>query len=323
MPKHHPVILLLIAILASCSMAGTAGDAEEGSLAITVRDGSARTLLPPIDMSIAVYGITGVGPGGRTFSRTSDDPSVTIEGLAFGPWTVTVQAMNADGIRIGEGTGSVVVHTGVQSTLAITVLPLPGDGSLALDVTWMAADVPMPSVDATLLPSTGPAIPLAFDVESGSATCACGGIAAGYYTLSVHLLDNGVLVMGAVEVVRIVEGQTTSGSFDFVDVNRGTGSVVVTISPVVSDPLAVTLTGHMATLAPGSTMTVSAAVPAGVGNVTYVWYLNAASAATGSNTAPSFTFGSALPVGYYRLDVTAFTADGLRAGAASHQFTVQ
>lgn len=323
MRTNHPVVLLLIAALASCSMVGTGGDAEGGSLAITVRDGSARTLLPPIDMSIVVYGITGVGPGGRTFSRTSDDPSVTIEGLAFGPWTVTVRATNADGICIGQGTGTVVVHTGVQSALAITVLPLPGDGSLALGVTWTAADVPMPSIDATLLPSTGFAIPLAFDVESGSATCACSGIAAGYYTLSVHLLDNGVLVMGAVEVVRIVEGQTTSGTFDFTDVNRGTGSVVVTISPVVSDPIAVTLTGQSATLAPGSTMTVSAAVPADVGNVTYVWYLNAASSATGSSATPSFTFGSTLPAGYYRLDVTAFTADGLRAGAATHRFTVQ
>ena len=31
--------------------------------------------------------------------------------------------------------------------------------------------------------------------------------------------------MGAVEVVRIVTGQTTSGSFDFTQVNKGTGDI--------------------------------------------------------------------------------------------------
>ena len=69
-------------------------------------------------------------------------------------------------------------------------------------------------------------------------------------------------------------------------------------------------------------MTVTAAVPAGVGNVTYIWYLNGESKATGNSASPSFTLGSTLAVGYYRLDVTAFTADGLRAGAATHRFTV-
>jgi len=64
-------------------------------------------------------------------------------------------------------------------------------------------------------------------------------------------------------------------------------------------------------------MTVTASVAGSVGNVIYVWYLNGESKATGSNTNPSFTFGSSLPAGVYRLDVTAFTADGKRAGAAS------
>ena len=56
--------------------------------------------------------------------------------------------------------------------------------------------------------------------------------------------------------------------------------------------------------------------------MTYIWYLNGVSKATGTSASPRFTFGSTLAVGYYRLDVTAFTADGSRAGAGTHRFTV-
>ena len=54
------------------------------------------------------------------------------------------------------------------------------------------------------------------------------------------------------------------------------------------------------------------------GNVIYTWYINGESRAIGD----SYTLGSDLAVGTYRLDVTAFTADGSRAGSATHTFTV-
>ena len=130
MKTTRAALLLLLVVLASCSMPETGVDGDVGSMAITVDGAPVRTLLPPIDMTPVTYDITGNGPGGRTFSRTTTSPSVTIEGLAFGPWTVTALAKNAGNTVIGQGTGSVVVHTGVVSPLAITVLPLPGNGTL-------------------------------------------------------------------------------------------------------------------------------------------------------------------------------------------------
>ncbi|MCX7030188.1 MAG: hypothetical protein NTU62_08720 [Spirochaetes bacterium] len=314
---------MFLVILASCSMPGIGVEGDEGSMAITVDGGPMMTLLPPIDMTPVTFSITGAGPEGRSFSQSTASSSVTVSGLVFGTWTVTVAAKNGGNTVIGQGTGSAVVHTGGQTSLAITVKPLPGNGTLALGVTWVTADVPTPSINAQLLPATGPSIPLAFVMSTGSATCLKSGIAAGYYTLSLKLLDNGVLVMGAVEVVRIVTGQTTSGSFDFTLVNKGTGDITVTITPVMSDPIPVTMTGQLATLASGASMTVTAAVPASVGNVTYVLYLNGESKAAGTSASPNFTLGSALHAGFYRLDVTAITADGMRAGAVTHRFTVQ
>jgi hypothetical protein len=53
-------------------------------------------------------------------------------------------------------------------------------------------------------------------------------------------------------------------------------------------------------------------------NVLYVWYLNGVGQATG----PSYSFGSDLNTGYYRLDVTAFTTDRMRAGSATASFQI-
>ena len=248
MNKTRTALQLLLAILASCSMPERRrrrrGEHGDHGRRRTGEDASTSDRHDPRHLRHHRQRTRG-----RTFSRTTTSPSVTIEGLAFGPWTVTALAKNAGNTVIGQGTGSVVVHTGVVSPLAITVLPLPGNGTLALAVTWIVADVPTPSIDAQLLPSVGSAIPLAFVMGTGSATFSSSSIAAGDYTLSLKLLDNGVLVMGAVEVVRIVAGQTTSGSFDFTQVNLGTGDIAVTITPAMNAPLAVTMTGQLAALA--------------------------------------------------------------------------
>ncbi len=319
MSSTRTALLVFSVILASCSMPGTG---VEGSMTIMINGGPMRTLLPPIDMAPVTFDITGVGPGGKTFGQSTSGASLIVSKLVFGTWNVTVSAKNAGGAVIGRGTGTAVVVTGQQTSLAITVAPLPGSGTLDLDVTWTAADVQTPSIDAQLLPSSGSAIPLAFTVGTGSASALKAGISAGYFTLTLKLLDNGVLVMGAVEVVRIVAGQTTAGSFDFTRVNKGTGGIAVSITPANGDPISVTLTGQSTTLATGTSMTVTAAVPTGVGNVTFVVYVNGEPKATGSNASPSFTLGSTLPAGFYRLDVTAFIADGRRAGAATHGFNV-
>lgn len=74
----------------------------------------------------------------------------------------------------------------------------------------------------------------------------------------------------------------------------------------------------MAEVGIGRFMTVEASVPAKTGNVVYVWFVNGESRATGS----SYPTSSDLFFGVYRLDVVAFTADGSRAGSATHTFIV-
>jgi hypothetical protein len=79
------------------------------------------------------------------------------------------------------------------------------------------------------------------------------------------------------------------------------------------DPLVVNIAGGQGTLSVGSSLVLSASVSNYTGNVVYAWYVNGLVQGTG----PSFTFGPGLGAGYYRIDVTAFTDDGTRAGSAT------
>jgi hypothetical protein len=131
-------------------------------------------------------------------------------------------------------------------------------------------------------------------------------------------MNNGIPVMGAVEVVRIVSNATTRGTFDFYEINQPDGNISVRITPQMNNPINVTMAGQVAEIDQGGSMIVSGSVPANTGNVVYVWYLNGASKATGSTYTP----GIDLDPGVYRLDLICFTADGKRAGSATTNFRV-
>lgn len=332
--RSLPVLLaaavLLIFSSGGCSLyllqnldgsTGTGGgiSGETGELVVSINSAGVKTLNPPISMTPASYTVSGSDGNGGAFQEDTSASSVTIPNLAFGTWTVTVDALNDIGTVIGRGQDSVAVDAGQTSMVNVEVAELDGYGAVHLSVLWPAEAVQNPSVQAQLLPSVGTAITLPFSApDSGSSTCTQADIPRGYYTLELQLLDNGIAVAGAVEIVRIVKDQTTSGTFEFTEINTADGGVAVEITPKIYDPIEVTLSGQLASLEAGSSMTVTAAVPADTGTVTYKWYLNGLSKTTGS----SYTLGADLAEGSYRLDVTVMTTDGNRAGSASHTFQV-
>ena len=267
-------------------------------------------------MNAASYTVSGSGPNGQSFSQSTPGGPVTISNLAFGPWAVTVNALNAAGTVIGQGQGSATVNTGETTTITVSVTPLAGTGSLNLTVNWTASQVQSPSIQASLSP-LGPSN-MIFTIQGAQATYSSSTIPVGYQTLTLQLLDNNIPVIGAVEVVRIVAGQTTSGTYTFTNVNQPGGTIVVNITPQLANPVPVSISGVGSTLTEGASMTATASVGDGTQNVTYVWYLNGVSQTTGS----TYTFGGNLGLGYYRLDVTAFTTDGTRAGSATASFQV-
>ena len=326
LPFAAGIILYLLAFL-SCQnpLTPTGIDVDPsggvGTLVVQISSLTSKSLLPPIDMNPASYVVSGSGPEGSTFKPVTPSASspVIVSNLKYGDWTVTVDALNAAGTIIGRGQQAATIQTGQNTPVSVTVKPLDGYGTLNLTVIWNPAAVGIPTISAQLVPAAGSTLDLSFSSSTpGTGTYSSSTIPTGYYTLVLQLQDNGVLVMGAVETVRIVKDQVTSGSFDFQQVNSTGGQITVNITPEMSNPIAVTLSGQTAQITQGSSMTVTASVPAGTGNVVCAWYINGVSKATG----PSYTLGSTLPAGYYRLDVTAFTADGKRAGSASHSFQV-
>jgi hypothetical protein len=295
---------------------------EEGSLVLDVTSPpGVKTLLPGISLVPDSYDFHGAGPGESTFDANGKILPLTVKKLSFGQWKITVNVKNADATVISTGETSVNLQTGVSQSVTITCKPVDGYGILDLTVLWIPADVQSPSLVSEITPWSGSPIPIPFTLDplvAGRATAKKENVPSGYHTLTVKLLDNGIPVMGAVETVRIVKDGVTSGTFEFTKVNNPGGSVSITTSPLVTDPLAVSMSGQTSELLLGQTMTVRALVTGYTGTCTYGWFVNGEP----KSSAQSCTLGSDLPLGTYRLDLVVIASDGLRSGSCSHIFTV-
>ncbi len=301
--------LILTLSLFNCDLSNN--DSKTGSLNLSITEEVSRTIIPELSMEPESYEIIGIGPDSTTFTETSTDASITVDNLAFGDWSITVTAFNEDETIIGSGTGNVSVHSNETSILEIVVTPIAGIGSLDLTLNWTESDVDSPEVIASLLPTVGDSIELEFTVNSGTATYSGTDIDSGYYTLTLQLLDNGILTLGTVEVVRVVSDQTTTGVFTFDDIKEATGTITTNIDVQMANPLLVSIAGSNETKPQNEIITLTASVADYTDNITYVWYIDAASIGTGD----TFNFDDTLALGPYNVSVTAFSIDGSRAGS--------
>jgi hypothetical protein len=320
------IAVMTALLFAACSspVVPPTNDQQTGSLLVSLtEDINTRMLAPPIDMMAASYKVTGVGPGGAAFSGTTTGASMTMAGLVVGDWTIMVNASNTAADIIGSGTASAAVMTGVTTEVMVNVIPISGTGSLTLMASWPEADVPLPTITASLTPmGTQQSSPQSLDfvISGATASYTSTSVPNGYYALAFTLFSNGVEVTGAADTVRIVTGQTTSGIFSFTNVNNPGGSLIVTITTNLQNPLLVELSGGEATQNYGDIQTFTASVSNYSDLVVYDWFVNGAKQTT---TGSSFSFGSGVAVGFYRIDVIAYTADGTQAGSATQAVQVQ
>lgn len=277
-----------------------------------------RTIGPDISMDAYSFQIRGTGPAGASFVLDTLNQDVLIENLTPGDWSLDIDALNNGGLVIGFGSGSVTVFGGDTSAASIPVYPLEGTGNLSLSMIWETTDVANPQISATLLPSSGGSIPLTFSESSPGTAAAASTLEAGYYTLLLQLLDTDTVVMGTAETVRIAADQTTTGAFDFSDVNSLDGSIDLGIDVDMKTPIDIVLAGTLITMTAGSTFNATASSPAETETITYDWYLNGSPLGSGS----IMTVGTGLNPGIYRLDVIALNSDFSRSGSINHTFTV-
>lgn len=317
--------LLSLVLIQGCELADPVVNGESGTLKITLSDkmNNSKTIEPSISMTIATYDITGTCSGQADVSMTAvsaSQGSVEFEGLASGSWTFIVTGRNSAGTAIGSGQGSVSIIQGQDSALPVIVTPVQGNGTLQLNASWSTGSVgsnPVLTASLTPLGGTAGAISFSINVANGTAAYSNSSIAAGYYTLSLVLTDNGTNCGGATEIVRIAAGQTSAGNILLGVSNHGV--INITITQQMNDPVVVSLANTLSSIAAGSSMTVTASVSNAAG-VTYYWYIDGVSVST--NTESYTVNGSTLAVGQHRLDVIAITSDNARAGSTTHAFAV-
>ena len=307
------LVALLLILFTGCAL-----QEENGSIKVSFKDAEARTLTPAISLEPVSYTVSGNGPYDSSYTETTSDSPLLASYLDAGEWTFTVDAFNASDTRIATGTGSVSVSAGETAVLHILLLPPAGTGSLEVDVFWDDIVVANPVIDSQLIASSGSNLSLtANQVEAGHSEITESTLSTGYYTFTLQLIDSGEVVAGAVEAVRVLDGELTSGQYTFNEFNMPDGDVDIAIDPDLQEPLNITLTGVVDSYVYGGTMTVTADAGS-VTEVNYTWYLNGVSQGTGS----SYTTASTLAPGQYRLDVVGFTTDGSQAGSTTHTFTV-
>ncbi len=104
------------------------------------------------------------------------------------------------------------------------------------------------------------------------------------------------------EIVRILDGQTTPGAFT---ISSAQGSLNVNVTNDLQNPVDLALSGINAVHLTGTSMTVTATASTTVDQ--YMWFVNGALIASGMES--TLTFGSNLTPGQYTLSVVVSKGD--------------
>lgn len=304
MKKIYLTVLAVVVLLAGCEI--LLGDLfeEEGSLVVTLRDEGVETMTitPDIEMLIASYDISGSGPDSDTFLESGVTTTTFVKNnLKVGAWTITVEAKNASGDIIAEGTGIASIQDGQTTTIDITVEPVDGNGTFEFTLEWPADQIDVPSVNATLTELDGMPVTCTFSISGESATCS-ETLTDGYYDLTLQLLDDGVVAWGDAYSIRVIAGETTSYTelLTVTDINPlASGDLEVNIAQDLQNPVTITFAGVDTSLRFGDDMTVSASLDPTITPDSLQWYIDGA--AVSGATSNAVTRGGALPEGFHRI----------------------
>ena len=191
----------------------------KGSIIVDITETVSRsTIEPPLSMVIATYDIVVTGPGqSQSATIVVDGETVVFQSLDPGTWTVTMDGKNVDEIIVGSGSATAVVERRRTTPVAITVVPLPGDGTLELVVSWPENILADPAIYAELNPvgGTGEDISSTFVIDTSedpNTAAYSGSWSAGDYELLISLGDGAAIVWGPeFFAVRVIDGQVTVG----------------------------------------------------------------------------------------------------------------
>ena len=306
--------LALFLALSGCDSLLNQRGAGSLQLSIDSLDHRARSIGPSISVDVDHYLIRGTSDSGGSFEQNSIDTQVVISGLAAGYWDVTVDAYNEGDVHLYTGSTRVLVESGTALPVMVSLVAVPGTGTLSVTTSWPTEELQAPVVEASLIPAVGTSVPLDFTVAGDAASFSSDQIVSGYHTLTLQLKEGDMLVAGAVELVQMVGGQTTAADFAFTDVNSpGSLQIGAEITPGFTESLIVTIDGGEVTSAYGVPVTLTGSSGGDATNVVFSWYVNGLAVAYGTEQ----TVISGDVPGYYRVDLIGVTADGTDGGMST------
>ena len=219
--------LLLASMLV---LAGCDTPFEPGSATVSLEDAAEaeRAIVPGPAGEPVEYRVSGSGPSGASFTQTVAALPLEVGELAAGEWAILVEALDAAGTVVLEGSTTALVSTEGATPVAVTLVPPAGEGSVNLALDWPAALVGDPSVVATLHRDGFDPVELAATVADGSATVTGSGVASGWYRIQLRLYDGGALVAGRAELLQVRADTVTAGSVMLDELNKPGSVLTVT-----------------------------------------------------------------------------------------------
>jgi hypothetical protein len=318
MKQRMSKILLAIVVLTAMLLSGTGcdlslGQEETGNLAINIGS-SSRNLVwePELDMDVASYTISGTGPTAEdSFEVTGyTEELFTRDDLAVGEWTITVDGYNTNGEKIATAEATATIIRNTTTPLTMVLKPLEGTGTLSASMSWTDSQGLLVDPVATVVirDEEGNNIdtistPVSLTVDGLTASGNMINLPTGWYEVTVSLSDGSTTAWQGVFVLRIVDGQTTTGtvviSEDQLQVGSGVGNVAITIEEDMDDPLAVGFSGMPETVEAGTEVTLSS-TGAYSGAEQYRWYVNGMRQTEQTASSFSYTFDD---VGVYMVSL--------------------
>ena len=162
----------------------------------------------PLPGDLLVF-LEGTGPGNALLTAVSVTGSVLELSLSAGDWVFQARAVDGGGSAFLAGTASARVDPATGAQVAITLSPVPGQGTLTIGYST-PAEVSASSIWTCTLSDQEGTLAAAWDDPLAVSSRTVADIPSGYYLLASRLMAGGLPLAGSVDLVRVLAGRTTA-----------------------------------------------------------------------------------------------------------------
>ncbi len=311
---------LILMMLAIVSFTGCKEETGRSTLRLTMQGANdqSRSMVPKdTPLEVSRYAVTGEGPQGSTFEVQSTNPTIEIEGLLMGNWTITAVGQNSQGVNLVQGSATCSLTSEPKNVL-IELKNLMGTGTMNVKFAWDSAKISNPSIDLWVTDPDGvkaKVTPTTNNLLNGSVFYSA-TYPSGSYLIQGRLYSGSTAVAGCAEVVRIVGGKTTEGTIDLdLDKYPEIPSSLTLINKM-GTPIECSIVGISTTVAALEEITATVSVPDSENNsdLGVRWFLD------GQEISSALTCTFTPSSGHHRLDLIAKGALLASSGSASISF---